>query len=295
MDKKVLVAESDSTVLQVISYFLNLEGFEVTTVADGAVVLDVVVRFMPDVILLDPALAGVNGVKLSRDIREIQELKDVPILYIVEDVDSLFKMGEEIPSGYGIIHKPIDPTRMVNTIKECMEGAKQSSFEQVEPMSIEELLGWSVSEDSDKKNLILENDPAVLDNNLSGIVGEEVLDDNIPLEVTERAIEETEEELEQKEDEAVMSEELTGGIENLIPTEVGIQTHDIALDSRFHGNDGLLTQATGMGHGPSDEQLENIISRLSREFIEKVVMEIVPRIAEEEIKKEIERLKGESG
>ena len=35
---------------------------------------------------------------------------------------------------------------------------------------------------------------------------------------------------------------------NVIPTEVGIQTHDIALDSRFHGNDGLLTLTTVTGH-----------------------------------------------
>ncbi len=281
MDKKVLVAESDGTVLQVISYFLNLEGFKVTTVTDGAVTLDVALRFMPDVILLDPALTGENGVKLSRDIRDKPEFKDVPILYIVEDVDSLFKMGEEIPPGYGIIHKPIDPTRMVNTIKECVEGAKQSSFEKVEPMSIEELLGWNVSEDSDKKDPILEKESAVLNDNLPGVVEIEELEENIPLEVIESALEETEKELEQAVSIRPSLEETVEG------TQI--------LDSSFHGNDGLLTQATGMGRGPSDEQIEKMISKISREFIEKVVMEIVPRIAEEEIKKEIERLKGESG
>ena len=35
MGKKILVAESDSTVQQVVSYFLNLEGFEVVTAGDG--------------------------------------------------------------------------------------------------------------------------------------------------------------------------------------------------------------------------------------------------------------------
>ena len=32
--------------------------------------------------------------------------------------------------------------------------------------------------------------------------------------------------------------------ENVITTKVGIHTNDIALDSCFHGNDGLLTQTT---------------------------------------------------
>ncbi|MDD5434789.1 MAG: response regulator [Nitrospira sp.] len=261
MGNKVLIAESDSTVLQVISYFLKLEGFEITTVSDGAVVMDVVSRFMPEVILIDPGLAGVNGIKLSRDIRNKPEFKDVPILYVVEDMDALLKSGEEIPPGYGLIHKPIDPTRMVNTIKEVMEAVPDTLHEQVEPVGpvgpvgIEELLGWDVSsvlssEDAQKTDTIMENDSAeVLSDTLDELTGTEEPEENIPVEVTESAIDEVERELEQ----------------------------------------------TASVSPPSNEMIEEMISRISREFIEKVVMDVVPRIAEEEIKKEIERLKGESG
>ncbi len=54
---------------------------------------------------------------------------------------------------------------------------------------------------------------------------------------------------------------------------------------------GFLTPPEGF----SDEVIEKMLTKISKEFIEKIVMEVVPMIAEEEIKKEIERLKGESG
>lgn len=299
MGNKVLIAESDNTVLQVISYFLKLEGFEITTVSDGAVVMDVVSRFMPEVILLDPGLAGVNGIKLSRDIRNKPEFKDVPILYVVEDMDALLKTGEEIPPGYGLIHKPIDPTRMVNTIKECMEAVPDALHAQVEPMGpmgIEELLGWDVSSvvvsgDAQKKDIILENDSAVLYDTFNRLTGAEDPEANIPAEVTERAIGDIERELAQTasvsplSDETSVSEALTKGHENERDKNVPpiVATN---LDRR----DFLIPPEAF-----SNEMIEEMISRISREFIEKVVMDIVPGIAEEEIKKEIERLKGESG
>ncbi|MBI5193494.1 MAG: response regulator [Nitrospirae bacterium] len=321
MGKKVLIAESDSTVLQVISYFLKLEGFDISTVSDGTVALDVATRFMPDVILLDPGLSGVNGIEVSRAIRnrpEFPEFKYVPILYVIENMDALLKTGEDIPPGYGIIYKPIDPTKMVNTIKDCMEASSMPSYEQVEPMGpigIEELLGWNVSEESkkdvNKKDIILENESAVLNDNLAGIAGVEEIEEQIPAEINEVAMEEIEKELEQtgyvsttldsnpiptpalplKGREFITTERAEGDMSIPLPQEEETTGEQMESESPlpFKGRDRV-----GMGLFP-DEIIEKMLSKISREFIEKIVMDVVPRIAEEEVKKEIERLKGESG
>ena len=45
----------------------------------------------------------------------------------------------------------------------------------------------------------------------------------------------------------------------------------------------------------TDDMIEGIISRLARDIVEKVTWDVVPKIAEEEVRREIERLKGESG
>lgn len=256
MGKKILVAESDSTVQQVVSYFLNLEGFEVTTAGDGVDALDKIEVFQPEVILLDPGLAGINGIEVSWLVREKSQFKNVPILYIVDSKESLEKIGKDIPPGYGIINKPVDPTKMVNTIKEFAEKAKQPvvarniTEEQEEPISIEELLGW-------------ERAPVMEEGKKGGGQKSEEVGDR------PAALSALHEEL----SELFLKQELTED------TKGGKDSKAVEADLR-----GRVT----------DDMIKDIVSKIARDIIERKVLEIVPKIAEEEVKKEIERLKGET-
>jgi len=151
MGAKVLVAESDSTVQQVVSYFLNLEGFEVVTAGDGVSALEAVEAHQPEAVLLSPVLSGINGIEVSRLILEKSQFRDMPILFIVEGEDSLLKMGGDLPMGYGVIRKPIDPTKMVDTLNAYMGKGEPPAAKAGESVSIEELLGWDVTEEDKTK------------------------------------------------------------------------------------------------------------------------------------------------
>src|SRR4030067_3609096 len=151
MGAKVLVAESDSTVQQVVSYFLNLEGFEVVTAGDGIAALEAVEVHHPEAVLLSPVLSGSNGVEVSRLIREKSQFRDMPIMFIIESEDSLLKMGGDLPMGYGVIRKPIDPTKMIDTLKAYLGKGEPPAAKTGESLSIEELLGWAVTGDARTK------------------------------------------------------------------------------------------------------------------------------------------------
>ena len=60
-------------------------------------------------------------------------------------------------------------------------------------------------------------------------------------------------------EETVMSEAFTKDDENVIPTQVGIQSNGLVLDSRFHGNDGLRSRTTDTVTGSSDGRLYDYI------------------------------------
>lgn len=308
MGKKVLIVESDNTILQVVSYFLNLEGFEIATVSDDAVTLEVAGRFRPDIILVDPGLSVVKGASVSRAIRASPEFKNVPILYLVENMDVLLKMGEEVPPGYGIIYKPIDPTRMVNTIKERMEEPKPSLTEQVEPMSIEELLGWDVTDDikegdAGNPGIELKNEPILINDELSALAGLEASEVNIPVCVAESAQGKTEMESEQtvfvgqslveiQEDGQIEAGEMEMAIPE--PEIYGNEPEVSGRESDENNPPILLGKVEAdIRERITDDLIKNMIKKIAGEFIEKVVLEVVSRIAEEEIKKEIERLKGD--
>lgn len=267
MGKKILVAESDSTVQQVVSYFLNLEGFEVVTAGDGVAALEAVEAHQPEAVLLGPVLSGINGIEVSRLIREKSQFRDMPILFIVESEDSLLKMGGDLPMGYGVIRKPIDPTKMVDTLNAYVGKGEPPAAKVGESLSIEELLGWDVTEED--KTRVTEWQEAAPDSpDIAGIASgmfgtkEAIVQEEIQGQTQEAPAEEP---IEAPAEEEAVVAETPGGIEADLRDRI------------------------------TDDMIEEIISRIAREIVERAAWEVVPKIAEEEIRREIERLKGESG
>ena len=76
---RVLIVEDDVDIADVLRRSLRNEGYEVRTSADGAEALDVAAGFMPDLVVLDLGLPGMDGVEVCRRLRSDG---DVPILML---------------------------------------------------------------------------------------------------------------------------------------------------------------------------------------------------------------------
>jgi two-component system response regulator MprA len=76
---RVLVVEDDQDIADVLRRSLRNEGYEVRTSGDGAEALDVAAGFMPDLVVLDLGLPGMDGVEVCRQLRSDG---DVPILML---------------------------------------------------------------------------------------------------------------------------------------------------------------------------------------------------------------------
>jgi two-component system response regulator MprA len=77
---RLLVADDDSEVREALSRALKLEGFSVTLAADGAAVLDAVRDVPPDVLILDIAMPGIDGLAVARALRAVEDR--TPILML---------------------------------------------------------------------------------------------------------------------------------------------------------------------------------------------------------------------
>lgn len=69
VDRRVLVVEDDPTVLEVTVAYLRSAGFLVDTADDGFAALAAVERTMPDLVVLDRMLPGIEGLEVCRRIR----------------------------------------------------------------------------------------------------------------------------------------------------------------------------------------------------------------------------------
>jgi two-component system, OmpR family, response regulator MprA len=94
-EPRVLVVEDDGDIAGVLRRSLGIEGYDVRIAADGEQALQEAAVFEPDAVVLDLGLPGIDGVEVSRRLREGG---DVPIL-ILTARESLDSRVEGLDSG----------------------------------------------------------------------------------------------------------------------------------------------------------------------------------------------------
>ena len=102
---KVLVVEDEAATRELLAAILGDDGYQVTTVADGREALKSAADSPPDLVLLDCALPGSNGVDVARRLRQDSNL---PIIFVTgadstEDIREGFRVGAD-----DYIVKPFD-------------------------------------------------------------------------------------------------------------------------------------------------------------------------------------------
>ena len=82
MSKRILVVEDDFDTRYMLSLILKSEGYEVITAADGEGALAVLFDERPDLIITDISMPCLNGIELTRSLRDKAETASLPILAI---------------------------------------------------------------------------------------------------------------------------------------------------------------------------------------------------------------------
>jgi DNA-binding response OmpR family regulator len=77
---RVLVVEDDDAIAQVLQRSLRMEGYEVRIAGDGTTALHEAHGFLPDLLILDLGLPGIDGVEVAKALRQTGD--DVPILVL---------------------------------------------------------------------------------------------------------------------------------------------------------------------------------------------------------------------
>ena len=97
---KVLVVEDDSLLLQVLIEGLKSEGFEVVGEENGLKAVSHIEKFMPDVILLDLILPGLDGFAILKELKSNKETDKIPVIVVsnlssISDVKAAKAVGAE--------------------------------------------------------------------------------------------------------------------------------------------------------------------------------------------------------
>ena len=126
MTRTALLIEDNEQNRYLASFLLERHGYEVVAAADGRAALDALTGFVPDVILLDIQLPGMDGYDVARLLRGLDSLRAVPIIAVT----SYAMVGDReksIAAGCnGYIEKPIDPEPFIREIEQVRVSADES-------------------------------------------------------------------------------------------------------------------------------------------------------------------------
>jgi type IV pilus assembly protein PilB len=121
--RRVLVVEDSPTIVSVIQYFLELEGFDVMVAGDGRTGLHMALEQIPDVIVSDVNMPMMTGVEMVRALRSDPRASRVRILMLTSE-DSVETETAGLEAGADdYILKPVEPRRLAARVKALLTRA----------------------------------------------------------------------------------------------------------------------------------------------------------------------------
>lgn len=122
MATKVVLVDDDRHVVDVVSMMLAQRRYSVITVSDGRSAIGKIQEELPDLILLDIVLPGMDGTTIAQELLENPRTADIPIIFLtgLVEAEETHRDGHRI-GGHYFLAKPFDAHELFDVIDRAME------------------------------------------------------------------------------------------------------------------------------------------------------------------------------
>ena len=122
---KILIAEDECELRELISFTLEKSGYQVVEAADGAEAFQLARRDPPDLVLLDVRMPRMTGYDTCAAMRADKKLKDIPVIFLsAKGQDSEIQRGLQAGAQEYLV-KPFSPELLVKRIKVLLAREKK--------------------------------------------------------------------------------------------------------------------------------------------------------------------------
>lgn len=114
MDKRILIIEDDPAIVEITTITLRDEGYDVHSTKDPDKIYTYIKSIMPDLILLDINLWGLNGKIVCNYIKSYEALKHIPVI-VMSASENIEQITKDCGAD-GLIKKPFELEHLVDLV-----------------------------------------------------------------------------------------------------------------------------------------------------------------------------------
>ncbi|MDO9303002.1 MAG: response regulator [Anaerolineales bacterium] len=114
---RILIAEDEPDIRELVAFTLRFAGHEVTTTANGEEALQQASQLIPDIIIMDVRMPKMTGYESCRLMKADIMLKDIPVMFLsAKGQDSEIQAGLDVGAEEYLL-KPFAPTQLAERVK----------------------------------------------------------------------------------------------------------------------------------------------------------------------------------
>jgi len=120
MGSRLLLVDDETDMLEMMAYNLGASGYEIKTAVTGLDALNKARRFLPDLIVLDLMLDGIDGFSVCEILRSQPSTGRVPVLVITALSGQIARLNAMAVGADDFLSKPFSPQELVRRVRELL-------------------------------------------------------------------------------------------------------------------------------------------------------------------------------
>lgn len=126
---KILLVDDEGLMLALYKAQIERAGYQLVTAKSGEEAIEIALRELPNLIVLDVILTGMSGLAALRELKSNEATKAIPVIIITAAVSQQYEAArrESVMGGAArFLTKPISPPQLLNEIRQLVPISQEN-------------------------------------------------------------------------------------------------------------------------------------------------------------------------
>jgi two-component system, OmpR family, response regulator VicR len=128
--RRIIYIEDDQEMIDLVMLILSRRGYNIQGAHGGRAGLDLVQKDLPDLVLLDLMMPGMDGWEVYQQLKSNESTRNIPVIIVTAKAQAIDRvLGLHIAKVDDYVAKPFRPQELVDSIEGVFAKSKQANSE----------------------------------------------------------------------------------------------------------------------------------------------------------------------